>query len=134
MVERSAWPVGRDVRFRLERPPDDRELRDWPIGAWILLDCTDQERRQRLSSDAWPDDIAAALTDKEVRAAVDGTDKTGVPDAVAGVLDALYDLWEYWQLHAALTMKQADERVRGDPDGETAAALVHACGGEEAHS
>jgi hypothetical protein len=51
------------VRSRLEGPHDDRELRDWPIGAWILLDCTDQERQQRLSSDAWPDDIEAALTD-----------------------------------------------------------------------
>ena len=65
---------------------------------------------------------------KEVRAALDGTDKTGVPDAVAGALDALYDLWEYWQQHAALTMNQADERVCGDVDGETAAALVHARG------
>jgi hypothetical protein len=65
---------------------------------------------------------------KEVRAALDGTDKTGVPDAVAGALDALYDLWEYSQQHAALTMNQADARVRGDADGETAAALVHTRG------
>jgi hypothetical protein len=65
---------------------------------------------------------------KEVRAALDSTDKTGVPDAVAGALDALYDLWEYWQQRAALTMNQADERVRSDVDGETAAALVHARG------
>jgi hypothetical protein len=65
---------------------------------------------------------------KEVRAALDSTDKTGVPDAVAGALDALYDLWEYWHQRAALTMNQADERVRGDVDGETAAALVHARG------
>jgi hypothetical protein len=41
---------------------------------------------------------------KEVRAALDGADKTGVPDPVAGALDALYDLWEYWQQHADLTM------------------------------
>jgi hypothetical protein len=40
----------------------------------------------------------------------------------------LYDLWEYWQQRAALTMNQADERVRSDVDGETAAALVHARG------
>jgi hypothetical protein len=65
---------------------------------------------------------------KEVRAALDGTDKTAVPDAVAGALDALYDLWEYWQQHAALTMNQADERVHCDADGETAAAPVHARG------
>jgi hypothetical protein len=65
---------------------------------------------------------------EEVRAALDGTDKTGVPDAVAGALDALYDLWEYWLQRAALVMNQADGRVRGDVDGETAAALVHARG------
>jgi hypothetical protein len=51
-----------------------------------------------------------------------------VPDAVAGTLDALYDLWEYWQQRAALTMNQADKRVSGDTAGETAAALVHARG------
>ena len=39
------------------------ELHGWPIGPWILLDCTDQERRQRLSSDARPADIEAAITD-----------------------------------------------------------------------
>jgi hypothetical protein len=65
---------------------------------------------------------------KEVQAALDGTDKAGVPDAVAGALDALYDLWEYWQQSAGLTMNQADERLQGDVDGETAAALVHARG------
>jgi hypothetical protein len=65
---------------------------------------------------------------EEVQAAVDGTDKAGVPDAVAGALDALYDLWEYWQQSAGLTMNQADERLQGDVDGETAAALVHSRG------
>jgi hypothetical protein len=65
---------------------------------------------------------------EEVRAALDDTDKTWVPDAVAGALDALYDLWEYWQQRAALTMNQAEQRVRGDTAGEAAAALVHARG------
>jgi hypothetical protein len=65
---------------------------------------------------------------KDVRAALDDADKTRVPDAVAGALDALYDLWEYWQQRAALTMNQADERARGDTAGEAAAALVHARG------
>lgn len=64
----------------------------------------------------------------EVRAALKNSDKIGVPDAVAGALDALYDLWEYWQQQASLTMAQADARVHGDADGETAAALVHARG------
>ena len=65
---------------------------------------------------------------KEVCAALDHADKTGVPDAVAVALDALYDLWEYWQQRVGLTMNQADGHVRGDVDGETAAALVHARG------
>lgn len=64
----------------------------------------------------------------EVRAALKNSDRIGVPDAVAGALDTLYDLWEYWQQRAGLTMAQADARVRGDVDGETAAALVHARG------
>jgi hypothetical protein len=65
---------------------------------------------------------------KEVHAALDGGNKADVPDAVAGALDALYDLWEYWQQAVELTLNQADDRVRGDADGETAAALVHARG------
>jgi hypothetical protein len=64
----------------------------------------------------------------EVCAALQSSDRIGVPDAVAGALDALYDLWEYWQQQASLTMTQADARVRGDVDGETTAALVHARG------
>lgn len=66
----------------------------------------------------------------EVRAALNSSDRSGVPDAVAGALDALYDLWEYWRQRAGLTMNQADARVRGDAAGETAAALVHARGGK----
>lgn len=65
---------------------------------------------------------------KEVHAALSSADKSTVPDAVAGALDALYDLWEYWQQRAGLTANQADGRVRSDVDGETTAALVHARG------
>jgi len=35
------------------------ELPGWPIDAWLLVDCTDQERRRRLSQQAlpqWPDE------------------------------------------------------------------------------
>jgi hypothetical protein len=64
----------------------------------------------------------------EVHAALNRTDKSGLNDAVAGALDALYDLWAYWQQRAGLTAKQADAHVRGDADGETTAALVHARG------
>jgi len=65
---------------------------------------------------------------KEVQAALDGTDRAAVPDAVAAALDALYDLWEYWQHSVRITVNQADERLRGDVDRETTAALVHARG------
>jgi hypothetical protein len=87
------------------------------------------------------DDLMASLRDSliarrrrlesrvnEVRAALESSDRSGVADAIAGALDALYDLWEYWQKRAGLTMNQADARVRGDVDGETAAAPVHARG------
>jgi hypothetical protein len=30
------------------------ELTGWPIDAWLLLDCTDQERRRRLCQQAGP--------------------------------------------------------------------------------
>jgi hypothetical protein len=65
---------------------------------------------------------------REVHAALNGTNQADVPDAVAGALDALYDLWEYWRQAAGLTMNQAGVRLRGDADAETAAALVHARG------
>lgn len=35
------------------------ELPGWPIGAWLLLDCSDRERRRRLTQQArpeWPED------------------------------------------------------------------------------
>ena len=40
-----------------------RELRDWPIGAWILLDCSDEERCRRLVADGRPGDVEATITD-----------------------------------------------------------------------
>ena len=64
----------------------------------------------------------------EVRSAVNSADGNGVPNAVAGVLDALYELVEYWQQAASLTMRQADDLVSTDVDGETTAALVRARG------
>ena len=39
------------------------ELHGWPITGCVLLDCTDDERQRRLSSDARFDDIEAALVD-----------------------------------------------------------------------
>jgi hypothetical protein len=63
------------------------------------------------------DDLMASLRDSliarrrrlesrvnEVRAALESSDRSGVADAIAGALDALYDLWEYWQKRAGLTM------------------------------
>lgn len=44
------------------------ELRGWPIDAWVLLDCSDQERRQRLAQQASPDRLAEGIHDAaEVR-------------------------------------------------------------------
>ncbi len=39
------------------------ELPGWPAGSWLLLDCSDRERRHRLGRRAGPDDLAAALQD-----------------------------------------------------------------------
>ena len=39
------------------------ELHDWPVGSWVLLDCADRERRERLARSARPGDVRAASTD-----------------------------------------------------------------------
>jgi hypothetical protein len=39
------------------------ELRGWPIDAWVLLDCAEQERRRRLGRDADPRRVADAIRD-----------------------------------------------------------------------
>jgi broad-specificity NMP kinase len=39
------------------------ELSDWPIDAWILLDCTDAEQRRRLASDNELTDVDDAVAD-----------------------------------------------------------------------
>jgi aminoglycoside 6'-N-acetyltransferase len=39
------------------------ELAGWPIDAWVLLDCTDQERRRRLEPLARPDRLAEGIKD-----------------------------------------------------------------------
>jgi len=67
---------------------------------------------------------------QEVRAGVDSADPHQCHDAVAGALDALYDLWEFWTTSAQLTSRGADDRVRGESGGELTAALVHARGGK----
>lgn len=67
---------------------------------------------------------------KEVRAGVASADPHRCPDAVAGALDALYDLWEFWATQAQLTSRGENDRVQGQPEGELSAALVHARGGK----
>jgi hypothetical protein len=45
------------------------ELADWPIDAWLLLDCTDRERRRRLAQQAGPTPPEDAIHDaREYRA------------------------------------------------------------------
>ncbi|SDS78483.1 (d)CMP kinase [Microlunatus soli] len=39
------------------------ELADWPAGPWLLLDCSDEVRRQRLTARDEPDDIEEVLRD-----------------------------------------------------------------------
>jgi hypothetical protein len=39
------------------------ELTDWPDGPWILLDCSDDVRRQRLTARNEPDEIEEVLSD-----------------------------------------------------------------------
>ena len=39
------------------------ELEGWPADAWILLDCTDQERLRRLGDGAEPDRVRDGLAD-----------------------------------------------------------------------
>jgi hypothetical protein len=64
------------------------ELAGSPIGAWVLLDCTDDERRRRLSSQARRDDIDSAVTDgREYRSiglpVIDTTGRTPLQAAAA---------------------------------------------------
>lgn len=68
------------------------ELRGWPIDAWVLLDCTDQERRRRLGRQAGPDRLQEAIHDaREYRAlGLPVIDTTGhTPEEVAGDLARL---------------------------------------------
>jgi energy-coupling factor transporter ATP-binding protein EcfA2 len=39
------------------------ELPSWPIDVWVLLDCSDQERRQRLAKQASQDRLAEGIHD-----------------------------------------------------------------------
>ena len=39
------------------------ELAEWPIDAWLVLDCTDEERRRRLTSLGYTTDVDDALAD-----------------------------------------------------------------------
>jgi aminoglycoside 6'-N-acetyltransferase len=69
-----AWPAYRQlIRAALETmahlpvvvlgvcTPD--ELEGWPIDKWLLLDCTDEERRRRLHRQARPDRLAEGIDD-----------------------------------------------------------------------
>ena len=38
-------------------------MTDWPDGPWILLDCSDDVRRQRLTARNEPDDVEEVLND-----------------------------------------------------------------------
>jgi hypothetical protein len=96
----STWPAYRElvraVISILEPRPavvlgvcTPSELRSWPVSAWVLLDCADQERRRRLDSDGRPDEIEGAVTDgRQYRAlglpVIDTTGRT--PSQVAAAV------------------------------------------------
>jgi len=64
-------------------------------------------------------------------AAVDTADQNAAPDAVAGALDTLYDLWEAFRTARKAAGLSADDSVAAnDPAGETVAALIYARGGK----
>jgi broad-specificity NMP kinase len=97
---RDTWPAYRQLVRTLLGPvaqlpvvlltgctPD--ELPNWPISSWVLLDCSDRERQQRLAHAGRPGDIPDAVTDAaQYRAlglpAIDTTERT--PGQVAGEL------------------------------------------------
>ena len=63
------------------------ELKDWPIDAWVLLDCTDQERRRRLCQHADSGRVEDAIRDgREYRLLglpiIDTTDRSPAAAAV----------------------------------------------------
>ena len=65
------------------------EVHGWPIDAWVLLDCADDERRRRLGLHARPDHVQDAVRDgREYRLlglpVIDSTGRT--PAAVVAVL------------------------------------------------
>jgi hypothetical protein len=65
------------------------ELHGWPIDAWVLLDCADDERRRRLGLHAGSDHVQDAVRDgREYRLpglpVIDSTSRT--PAAVAAEL------------------------------------------------
>ena len=41
------------------------ELPDWPIGAWAVLDCSDEERTRRLVECGRADSVSEAIADAE---------------------------------------------------------------------
>ncbi|MGH3165265.1 MAG: AAA family ATPase [Trebonia sp.] len=75
------------------------ELPDWPIGAWILLDCGDHERQRRLAEQARPEVLGEALRDaREYRSlglpAIDTTESA--PGETAATLARLVSA-ESWR-------------------------------------
>lgn len=99
------WPAYRDLMYSIlvsvsHLPvvlfgvctPD--ELVGWPIGAWLLLDCSDEERKLRLGEHADSQRLAEGIRDGRANRllglpVVDTTGRT--PEAVAVELAALIE-------------------------------------------
>jgi hypothetical protein len=94
------WPAYRDLVHAIIAPIahlpvvmlavcTPAELSAWPVAAWVLLDCADQERRRRLGPHADPERVADAIRDgQEYRLlGLPVIDSTGrAPAAVAAEL------------------------------------------------
>ena len=70
-----------------------RQLRDWPAGEWLLLDCADHQLRIRLAPRGNPAETEEAVTDATCYrslglAVLDGTDLAPheVAEAIAKVI------------------------------------------------
>jgi energy-coupling factor transporter ATP-binding protein EcfA2 len=65
------------------------ELAGWPVTAWLLLDCADQERRRRLAARDRPGETETAISDARAYRSLGlpVIDTTGLaPEAVARCL------------------------------------------------
>lgn len=71
------------------------ELSDWPAGPWLLLDCSDDVRRQRVTARNEPDDVDDVLDDAAAYRAlglpVVDTTRLSPEEVATAVIDKIID-------------------------------------------